>query len=57
MQWVPFFLICWVATAQAIEPNFEDIDDAKEQPQNEVLHKRNQRKLRNKAPNTLIKMQ
>merc|ERR1712004_706917 len=37
MQWI--FLFCFILScAQAIEPNFEDVDESKEQPQNEVVN-------------------
>ena len=43
MQWIPICLafmalIFTASVTEAIEPNFEDIDDAKSEPQNEVVN-------------------
>ena len=43
MQWIPYYwallaLISLTSTVKAIEPNFEDIEESKSEPQNEVIN-------------------
>ena len=41
MQWALFYILVLTSTfsnLEAVEPNFEDIDETKEEPQNEVVN-------------------